>query len=121
LALVWTRRVERIDFPKVATLTTEFQAVLMTKPTIVTAVFLAAGLVSADWNPLSAEDRLDRSGVETLKELSRRVEALRPGPEMLRWRQIPWMTDLVAAQRTAKEEKRLLLIWGSGDEPLGRC
>jgi hypothetical protein len=95
--------------------------VLITKPRIVTAVFVAAGLVGASWNPLSAEDRLDRSGVQTLKELSRRVEALRPGPEMLRWRQIPWMTDLVAAQRAAREENRLLLIWASGDEPLGRC
>ena len=94
---------------------------LMTKPTIVAAVFVAAGIVGACRHPLSAEERLDRSGVETWKELSRRVEALRPGPEMLRWRKIPWMTDLVAAQRTAKEEKRPLLIWGSGDEPLGRC
>jgi hypothetical protein len=87
----------------------------MTKPRFFAALFVAAGLVGASCNPLSAQDHPD------LKELSRRAEALRPGPEMLRWRQIPWMGDLIAAQRTAKEEKRLLLLWASGDEPFERC
>jgi hypothetical protein len=84
----------------------------ITKLKSVTAILLVTGVVGATSSPPTPEHR---------KELFRRVEALRPTPELLRWRQIPWMTDLVAAQRTAKQEKRLLLIWASGDEPFGRC
>ena len=87
----------------------------------VSAILLVTGVVGATSSPPAAEPRPEHSGDKARKELSRRVEALRPAPELLRWHQIPWMTDLVAAQRTAKEEKRLLLIWASGDEPFGRC
>jgi len=85
------------------------------------AMLLVTGVVGAASSPPTPERRPEDSGDNAQKDLFRRVEALRPAPEFLRWRQIPWMTDLVAAQRTAKEEKRLLLIWASGDEPFGRC
>jgi hypothetical protein len=93
----------------------------ITKLKTVSAILLVTGVVGATSSPPTPEHRPEHSGDKAQKELFRRVEALRPAPELLRWRQIPWMTDLVAAQRTAKEEKRLLLIWASGDEPFGRC
>jgi len=93
----------------------------MTKLKTFSAILLVTGVVGASSSPPAPETRPEHSGDKAQKELFRRVAALRPAPELLRWRQIPWMTDLVAAQRTAKEEKRLLLIWASGDEPFGRC
>jgi hypothetical protein len=89
---------------------------VITKLKTVSAVLVVTGVVGA-----ASSQPKEQSGDKAHKELFRRVEALRPAPELLRWRQIPWMTDLVAAQRAAKEEKRLLLIWASGDEPFGRC
>jgi hypothetical protein len=94
---------------------------LITKLKTFSAILLVTGVVGATSSPRTTEPRPEHSGDKAQKELFRRVEALRPAPEFLRWRQIPWMTDLVAAQRTAKEEKRPLLIWASGDEPFGRC
>jgi hypothetical protein len=93
----------------------------ITKLKTVSAILLVTGLVGAAASQPTAEPRPEQSGDKAQKEFFRRVEALRPAPELLRWRQIPWMSDLIAAQRTAKEEKRLLLIWASGDEPFGRC
>ena len=93
----------------------------ITKLKTVSAILLVTGVVGATSSPPAPEHRPEHSGDNAQKDLFRHVEALRPAPELLRWRQIPWMTDLVAAQRTAKEEKRLLLIWASGDEPFGRC
>jgi hypothetical protein len=49
------------------------------------------------------------------------LEAIKQGPERTPWLQVPWLTDLAEAQRTAREEKRPLLLWGSDDEPLDRC
>jgi hypothetical protein len=97
------------------------KAMFITKVKTMFALLLAAGVVGAASSQSTPEPRSEQSGENARKALFRRVEALRPAPELLRWRQIPWMTDLVAAQRTAKDEKRLLLIWASGDEPVGRC
>ena len=44
-----------------------------------------------------------------------------PQPGELRWRQIPWLLDLEEGIRRAKAENRPLLLFVSGDEPLGRC
>jgi hypothetical protein len=74
---------------------------------------LATGLFYA---PVSAAD-LDR-----LAPGDRRYyEAIKPAESETRWRQIPWMQDLAAAVEQAKKEKRPVLIWVSGDEPLERC
>jgi hypothetical protein len=97
------------------------KAMFITKVKTMFALLLAAGGVGAASFQPAPEPRAEQSGDNARKALFRHVEALRPAPELLRWRQIPWMTDLVAAERTAKEEKRLLLIWASGDEPFGRC
>lgn len=43
-------------------------------------------------------------------------------PQPTKWRDaIPWLLDLDAGIRLAQEEKRPLLIWTSGDDPLERC
>jgi hypothetical protein len=47
------------------------------------------------------------------------VKNVRPGE--LRWQEIPWLVDLQDGLRLAKEEKRPLLLWVSGDDPLEKC
>ena len=42
-------------------------------------------------------------------------------PRETKWKRIPWLIDLDQAIRLAREEKRPLLIWISGDDPLERC
>jgi hypothetical protein len=44
-----------------------------------------------------------------------------PHPNELRWQQIPWLTDLEEAIRQAKAEKRPLVLFVSGDDPLEKC
>lgn len=44
-----------------------------------------------------------------------------PHPGELRWQQIPWLTDLREAIKLAKEEKRPLVLFVSGDDPLEKC
>jgi hypothetical protein len=51
----------------------------------------------------------------------KRLEEARPPAEFLRWQTIPWLTDLGEGLRVARQEKRPLLIWASGDDPLERC
>jgi hypothetical protein len=43
-------------------------------------------------------------------------------PQPTKWRdRIPWVLDLEAGIRLARAEKRPVLIWVSGDDPLERC
>jgi hypothetical protein len=43
-------------------------------------------------------------------------------PQPTKWRDaIPWLLDLEEGIRVAQEEKRPILIWTSGDDPLERC
>jgi hypothetical protein len=44
-----------------------------------------------------------------------------PHPGELQWQQIPWLTDLGEGIQQAKEEKRPLLLFVSGDDPLEKC
>ena len=44
-----------------------------------------------------------------------------PHPGELRWQQSPWLTDLREAIKLAKEEKRPLVLFVSGDDPLEKC
>ena len=57
----------------------------------------------------------------TLAELKRRAEVIEPSAEELKWQRIPWMTDLTRGQRVAREERRPLFLWVTGDDPLERC
>ncbi len=40
---------------------------------------------------------------------------------VLRWRDIPWYTDATEGLKAARQEKRPMFLYVSGDEPLGRC
>ena len=42
-------------------------------------------------------------------------------PAETAYRQIPWLVDLNEGLRVARDEKRPLLLWTSGDDPLDRC
>jgi hypothetical protein len=84
---------------------------------LVLALFLAAPAY-ADVRPVSAKEdvaRLPAACVQLYAETT-----LFPQPT--KWRDaIPWVLDLNAGIRLARDEKRPLLIWTSGDDPLERC
>ncbi len=46
---------------------------------------------------------------------------LHPPAGGMKYRQVPWHTDLAPALKEAKEEKRPLFLWVAGDPPLERC
>ena len=46
-------------------------------------------------------------------------ELIRPHPEELRWREIPWQTDLREACRLAAEEGKPIFLWAMNGNPLG--
>ncbi len=54
-------------------------------------------------------------------DLARRAEIIKPKPGEYKWKQIPWIVDLNEGIRLAREEKRPILLWVSGDDPLERC
>jgi hypothetical protein len=79
-----------------------------------TYVSLALGIGCLFWISLAH--------AQTAEDLSRRAKVIKPGPEELKWRRIPWvLDDLAEAQRLALQEKRPIFLWASGDEPLERC
>ena len=51
----------------------------------------------------------------------RRAEMIKPSPEELKWQRIPWLTDLTKGIETARQERRPILLWVTGDDPLERC
>ena len=91
-------------------------------PAVALPLALAAALLTtsarADIRPVSA-----REDVARLPEAAAALYAdttLFPRPTQ--WRDaIPWVLDLKEGIRLARAEKRPLLIWTSGDDPLERC
>jgi hypothetical protein len=81
------------------------------------ASFVAAP-ARADVRPVSAQ-----ADVARLPAASARLYAdTTLFPQPTKWRDgIPWVLDLDAGIRLARDEKRPLLIWTSGDDPLERC
>jgi hypothetical protein len=71
----------------------------------------------ADTKPVSTKEDVNRLPAAAA-QLYRDV-ALFPRP--MKYREIPWLLDLDEGIRVAKEEKRPVLIWTSGDDPLERC
>ena len=59
--------------------------------------------------------------VQAGDDLARRADIIKPKPGEYKWQQIPWIVDLGEGIRLAREEKRPLLLWVSGDDPLERC
>ena len=85
--------------------------------TLALAPFVAT-TVDADVRPISEKDDVAR--------LPARAAGLYADttlfPQPTKWRDnIPWVLDLDESIRMAREEKRPLLIWTSGDDPLERC
>lgn len=63
---------------------------------------------------------LDKARPETA-ELEKRATQIRPNAQEQLWKEIPWMTSVVEAQKVAQTEKRPVLMWISDDDPLDRC
>lgn len=66
-----------------------------------------------------------RAGASDVERLSgweaRAYPLILPAEHEMRWYRIPWMLDLEEAVKVAKKEKRPLLVWVAGHEPLERC
>ena len=70
------------------------------------------GFSRADtWDGFPQVDAIAREEYTQLRE------KLDPGTE--KWKSIPWTTSLVAAQRQAASERKLLFIWAMDGNPLG--
>jgi hypothetical protein len=86
-------------------------------------VFLAVGLVgmaAAERAPVPhAIDDVSRLPPEAARLYAYVRTPLVPSE--LAYRQIPWLVDLNEGLRVAREQKRPLLLWTSGDDPLDRC
>jgi hypothetical protein len=78
---------------------------------VCSAIVLAAGV--------HAQDNAQRNALA--KQVSSKANRLRPSDESLKWRQIPWMTNLAEGLKVAQQEGRPVFLWGSDDEPLERC
>jgi hypothetical protein len=78
---------------------------------------VAAVPVRADSRPLAKHPDVAWLATETAK-LHAHVTLF---PQSTKWLDVAWLTDLNEAIRAAKEEKRPVLIWVSGDDPLERC
>src|SRR3954470_17811177 len=82
----------------------------------------AAGLLArpapADVRPVSAKEDVARLPAPAARLYADTTLFPRP----TKWRDaIPWILDLDEGVRRAKQEKRPLLLWTSGDDPLERC
>jgi hypothetical protein len=84
---------------------------------LVVILGLAAVTSRADSLPTLARSDVSRLP-RAIAELYRETKLF---PREPRWQRIPWLLDLNEGIRLAKEEKRPLLIWTSGDDPLERC
>jgi len=53
-------------------------------------------------------------------DLLRRAAVIKPRPDELKWRKIPWVLDLAEGQRLARAENRPIFLWAIADAPLER-
>lgn len=54
-------------------------------------------------------------------DLASRAAAVKPTAKELTWLGIPWVLNLAEARKTAREERRPIFLWATGDDPLERC
>jgi hypothetical protein len=78
---------------------------------------LVAGAAQADSRPRGPHPDVPRLPKESAQLYADTTLFPRPA----RWLHIPWLLDLNEGLRVAKAEKRPVLIWVSGDDPLERC
>src|SRR4051812_16161329 len=81
------------------------------------AGFLLTRTTFADTKPVSAKEDIVRLPAATA-QLYKDVTLF---PRPMKYQEIPWLLDLEQGIKLAKEEKRPMLIWTSGDDPLERC
>jgi hypothetical protein len=87
---------------------------------LATSVYALATLSSAaraGVKPVSAKEDVNRLPA-AVTQLYRDTTLF---PQKMKYRDIPWLLDLEKGIRVAKQEKRPVLIWTSGDDPLERC
>ncbi len=86
-----------------------------------TVVALALGVITcmarADTKPVSTKEDVNRLNAESAQLYADTTLF----PREMKYQQIPWLLDLEKGIQLAKEEKRPVLIWTSGDDPLERC
>ena len=94
---------------------------LQTRMTTLLVLTLASSVAEparADVRPVSAKDDVARLPAPAAQLYA--DTTLFPQPT--KWRDaIPWVLDLDTGIRLARDEKRPVLIWVSGDDPLERC
>ena len=81
----------------------------------ITMAFVACSLLADPKAPNDDACRLAKDAAQFYRYVKE------PLPGELKWQEIPWMLDLKEGIRLAKEEKRPLLLWVSGDDPLEKC
>ena len=54
-------------------------------------------------------------------DLASRAAVVKPSAKELTWLRVPWVLNLAEAQKAAREEKRPIFLWATGDDPLERC
>jgi hypothetical protein len=62
-----------------------------------------------------------KKSLPTSAELTQLAAVIKPSAAANKWQQIPWLTDVNAARKLAKEEKRPLFLWTVFGEPLDEC
>ncbi|HMF17465.1 MAG TPA: hypothetical protein VKE98_09680 [Gemmataceae bacterium] len=94
-----------------------------TKFKIVTACFLAAGLVAlAHQVQLAAQTPAGTKNLPpTLEDLTKLAAVVKPTPGENKLLQIPWVLDVNEGRRLAKEEKRPILLCTIFGELLEEC
>jgi hypothetical protein len=80
-------------------------------PILALPAFLTVTAFAVAGDPLAYEAQ----ALKAMAKLIRQDEA------HLRWRDIPWYTDAAEGLKAARAEKRPVLFWVTGDDPLGRC
>lgn len=71
----------------------------------------------ADTKPVSAKEDVSRLPADAAQLYADTTLF----PREMKYREIPWLLDLDEGLRLARQEKRPVLIWTSGDDPLERC
>jgi hypothetical protein len=79
------------------------------------AAVTALAVSAAFWSAAGPATRAADDPVE------RRARAIKSEASQRRWEQIPWLTDLAAGLELAREERRPIFLWATGDDPLERC
>jgi hypothetical protein len=85
---------------------------------VVFSLALAADAIAAETEALAPAEGAGRLPADAAAVYT---YVKKPLPGELKWQDIPWTVDLAEGMRLAAEERRPLLLFVSGDDPLERC